>query len=1136
MKILIKTKNMAGVALVTLALMARGAEWSTIASFDAAKAGDLPKAGEAVDYVYTTGNIPASALAADSRERKIVYGGELYFAWSGAQPGAQYKIKAAFLSDSNDRSLRLEVNGRPVETNLQLPKWQVSEREWNVPDGAVADGNLAISISRNSGANAVLSRLEILSDTPQTITAPSLQEILAGMVVPMPRLSPRPELVAGVRTPLMSLSGTWKFNPAPPEGFEKSSAAAAKAWKPIEVPGEWVMQGFEVKPGAAAAYWREFEIPADWSGNCIKLRFDTVHSDCRIFVNGRELGAHEGCFTAFEIDITDAVKPGRNTLALAVKNESTADTLASATQYAAHQLGGITRKVQIFALPPVHLADQAVETGFDNHFENASLKLKLAVAGALPAGTAGRVSVRATLFDGAKMVVSAAREISADGREVDLSIPVTAPNKWDPEHPRLYTLETEVLAEGRVVEKTSQRVGFRQIEVRGNQLFVNGAPVKLRGACRHEVDPVRGRSLTPELWRKDAELFRAANVNYVRTSHYPPPEEFLTLCDEYGFFVECEAPLCWVQHGANPVWGSWNYQDQKYFQYLLRANLENLAANRNHPCVTIWSLANESKWSPLFAEVNLRVKLADPTRPTSFHDQCWGGYNNAQSQADIAVYHYPGENGPTKCDTEKRPVLFGEYCHVECYNRRELATDPGVRDDWGRGFARMSDLMYQHDGCLGGAIWAGIDEVFCLPNGKYVGYGMWGSICDGWRRDKPETWHVKKTYSPVRVTVPALPLPLAGESIHVPVENRYNYADLGEVGIAWRLADAKGKAQAVLPARHTGEIIIPPPAGLKNGDVLHLVFTDPRGFICDEEELTLGKSPAEMAAAVGKGRAALAITQAEKQIRIKGGRVEYIIDSRTGQFITGKADGKTILTGGPSLMILPLQSEKCEPVDLGLWKSLNNLCENWKAETVEAKTTSDGGVEIVVKGSSKEADGRYVIDLDAAGGIKVSYNYASNLNENPRQWGMVFFTPETFCTLAWQRAAQWSVYPADHIGRAAGTATARVATRIQPYATQPPGQSWPMDATVLGGNDFSSTKVGIHETTLANRSSQLRVLSNGHQSVRAFREGGHTGLLVTGFHTGGGDGFFSTHLTTERKPLKPGTPLVDTIQLRITGE
>jgi len=1132
MSVTVSIKTTLALLLLALALNARGMEWQVMASFDAANSSGSAVATGAEEYVFPLAEIPEFALPANSDERKIIFGNPVTFAWRGAKPGAQYKIQAAFLSDSTNRVVRVELNGQPLAASLLLPQWQVCEREWTVPAGALDEGDINIRFSRISGANVPLRRLVLLSDTPQTLTAPPpLSERLAKMELPLPRLSPRPVAVAGVQSPLQSLNGTWRFNPAPPAGFETFTAAQTKAWAGIQVPGEWVMQGFAVASNAAAAYWREFEIPADWRGQRIKLRFDTAHSDCRVFVNGRRVGAFEGCFSVFELDITDAVKPGRNTLALAVTSESTADTLASASQYAAHQLGGITRKVQLFALPPVNLAGQIVETRFDAHFEAATLALKLNLADESGVNLAASRAVRATLFDGAKAVATATQEIRMLDGSAQLSIPVAAPKKWDSEHPNLYLLKTELLAGGKVVEEISQRVGFRQIEVRGNQLFVNGVPVKLRGACRHEVDPLRGRSLTPEDWKKDAELFRGANVNYIRTSHYPPAEEFLDWCDEYGFFVESEAPLCWVEHGANAIWQSWNYEDEKFFPYLLRADFENLAANRNHPCVTIWSLANESRWSPLFAEVNRRVKQADPTRPTSFHDQCWGGYNNAHSQADIAVYHYPDEHGPGACERETRPVLFGEYCHVECYNRRELVTDPGVRDDWGRGFARMSDLMYQHEGCLGGAIWAGIDDVFCLPDGKFVGYGMWGSICDGWRREKPEFWHVKNAYSPVRVVVRELPLPATGESLRVPVENRFNFAGLDEVKISWNIGDRKGIVAANIPARQTGELVIPPPAGLTNGAILHLAFTDPRGFVCTEANISLGKAVAMVAAANPVAGDKLSVVQTADQIRIAGAQVKYVIDRQTGQFVNGQWKGKIVLTGGPSLMILPLQDEACEPVDLGVWKPLNNVVEHWRAESVEGRENPDGTAGITVRGSSLEANGGLEVHLDAAGGINISYGFAANVEVNPRQWGMVFFAPRPFNTLAWKRTAQWSFYPADHIGRPVGTARARPATDHRPYAVQPPGQAWSQDATELGGNDFGSTKVGIQEAALAAPWARLQVISDGHQSVRAFLEGERTGLLVTGFHSGGGEGFSGMHFAAERRPLKIGSRLADTIQL-----
>ena len=229
------------------------------------------------------------------------------------------------------------------------------------------------------------------------------------------------------------------------------------------------------------------------------------------------------------------------------------------------------------------------------------------------------------------------------------------------------------------------------------------------------MHPLLGRALNPELWKKDAEIFREGNCNFIRTSHYPPAEEFLDQCDRLGLFVELEAPLCWVGHGASDYFKG-APSGEAIFQRLAQANLETVQGYPNHPSVIMRSMANESAWSTLFARVHKAIRKADPTRPCTFHDQCWGGDNNGGSkQMPIAVIHYPGLDGPAMCAHESRPVHFGEYCHLESYNRRELATDPGLRDLWGQGLDLMWGKMRTAPGCFGGSIWSAIDDTFFLP-------------------------------------------------------------------------------------------------------------------------------------------------------------------------------------------------------------------------------------------------------------------------------------------------------------------------------------------------------------------------------------------------------------------------------------
>ena len=388
--------------------------------------------------------------------------------------------------------------------NLVAGKSVVEIRE--LPPAAYAAGKLTLALEHISGPNAVVSDVEILSSNPRPL----------GVVPPpplvLPRLSPRPAEVSGVSALSVDLAGTWKFN-----------SAANGPTADIQVPGEWVMQGFTVAPGKAAHYRRHFSVPADWRGKRIKLRCDGVYSDAVVSLNGREAGRHLGGMTPFELDLTTLVEPGKdNTIALAVTSESLADRLGCCSQYASHPLGGITRKIRMFVLPEANLSSLHVSTRFDKDFRDATLGVELAAANEGPARPLGLQAVLTlTAPDGANVPLAPHR-VALDSLKESLSIPVSRPLKWDNEHPNLYRLAVRLEAKGKLLETVTQRIGFRQVEVRGNRLFVNNVPVKLHGVCRHEVHPLRGRSLTPELWRKDAELFRVGNCNFIRTSHYPP--------------------------------------------------------------------------------------------------------------------------------------------------------------------------------------------------------------------------------------------------------------------------------------------------------------------------------------------------------------------------------------------------------------------------------------------------------------------------------------------------------------------------------------------------------------------------------------------------------------------------------------
>jgi len=297
-------------------------------------------------YQYSLAELPATFVSNSDSSRSLWFANDVRIIWYGAKNGATYRVKASFLSDSDQRRMEFWSGKTLVESEFALPFGKALNRTWTLPPTTYLDGSIDLTFRRIAGPNAVISSIDILSDDPTLLKSPApLAETLRDFKFAPPSLTERPNLVAGVAKPILSLNGQWQF-----------SYAGSKP-NPIAVPAEWVMQGFDVPKDTWALYTRRFELPSDWSGKSIKLRFDSVQSQCKVRVNGKPVGEHEGGFVPFELDVTDACVPGSNTLEVDVKSDSVADVLASASQYAAHPLGGITRKVTLFAVPKVAMAD-----------------------------------------------------------------------------------------------------------------------------------------------------------------------------------------------------------------------------------------------------------------------------------------------------------------------------------------------------------------------------------------------------------------------------------------------------------------------------------------------------------------------------------------------------------------------------------------------------------------------------------------------------------------------------------------------------------------------------------------------------------------------------------------------------------
>lgn len=1104
------------VLVVSLGLGAHAGTWHSIAQDDLGKAGAQPY------LVESAGNWRFNLPHLSEELQTVAFGNALGLVYKGVLPTASYQLKLRFVCDAGNRKQSVVVNGETLVQPFLLKKGEPTDITVDIPHALASSGMLRVQIRKHAGDNAVLSFAELLSSERQEVEAQGLENggVDYTVPIPTPRLSPLPTTVPGVPEPMQKLDGTWKFNPAPGAGFEKEKDAAD--WVDIRVPGEWAMQGFDVGKGTAAGYFRPFTVSKGWNGKRIKLRFDAVYSECTVYVNGQEVGSHLGGFTPFELDVTAHVEFGReNTLALAVENESLADSLASGSQYACHPLGGIPRSVFLLALPEVNISSLAVQTSFDSTFTDAELKVLLQVDNESGQDVSG-LAVRYELapWKGGQPVALHPGGSSIEGLPrgqrvgIELSVPVEAPEKWDCENPNLYVLTCTLLRDGTVLQTVRERFGFRTTEVAGNQLLVNGKPVMLRGVNRHEVYPLTGRSVPAGLHRRDVELFREGNANLLRTSHYPPDKALMEAADELGMFIECEGPYCWAHKTkADP---------QAIHEATVRQNLEMVEFFRNHPSIIYWSIANESHWNTHFEAAGKAMAELDPTRPLTFNYYPWGKRIETADQhvCAIASDHYPGFGGAEKYAEWDRPMNFGEFAHLNAYNRFELATDQGLRDRWGIYLHRMWEGMVASPGVAGGSIWAGIDDTFYWdfknPDGsieeRTVGYGTWGPI-DGWRRKKPEFWGMKKTYSPIRIDHEKIAF--QGSEITVPVENRQDFSNLRRLGIHWKLGDESGTATADVPPRSHGELVIQTKGAVAPGSELELVVGDPRGFNVDSFRFPLGEAQACMDTV---GDEKYTVSEDNGQIAVDGNQVSFIINRHTGLF-------ENPAFRGPHLMILPLNgggdTQMHGPTKT--YEPDTEPCTGWKAESVEVRT-ENGLPVVVVKGAYTQAAGEFRYRFNADGTFTVEYDFQTLEKVNPRQLGVVFDLPKTCGTLKWNRKGHWTTYPEWHIARLEGTASADEgfeSTSVGPRTK--PEHEWRHDRLSVGCHDFASTKHNIIRASLTNRDGHgLEVRADADRHVRAWIDGDRIRLLVAHYSNAGHERFLRRLSKYDDQPLEKG--------------
>lgn len=876
-------------------------------------------------------------------------------------------------------------------------------------------------------------------------------------------LRPLPSSVGGSSDFATSLNGKWMVDPTPAANFADRGYKAAQ-WFDVEVPGELAMQGIAIEHDKPVVYQRRFTLPSNYSGRRIIVRFDGVYSTARLYVNGKFVRSHSGGFTRWESDITDIVRTGgaENTITLEVIDPL--DEISYGSGYAHHPVGGILRDVTIYSLPVTHLEDLKIETQFAGGDFSRSV---LAVDMDVKSKSAAQVRLSLTDPSGRKVINGKLLDVAKGGEKLVGRFDIASPQLWDAEHPRLYTLNVELLERGRVVSSTKREVGFRDIRIDGDRMLVNGMPVKLRGACRHDMHPTLGRTTTREMDSLDVVLFKRSNMNYVRTSHYPPTERFMEFCDRMGLYVECETALCFVDtHRQQNYAPAATQDDTTYTDRYMSQLSEMVATHRNHPSVLFWSVGNECKWGGNFQKSYDWIKSADTLRPAIFS---YPGTVPADVKTyDILSMHYPAVHGnmnqwgsvTTNFGGAKWPAVFDEWAHVPCYTYQTLRDDPGIREFWGRSLDMMWSRLFESRGGLGGAIWGYMDETFMLPTPRFgeawwrlfsrtakpmeysdrsVGYGEWG-IVDVWRREKPEFWGTKKAYSPVRLDARHITEWVAAEPLHVGLHNRFDHTNMNEIDIYTIYKGVRTALPSVDLAPHAKGLLSIPAGGYVAGDSLNVEFCDKAGNQIDIYTLTFG--PSTIAAAPLKTNGKIEIQKRDGMTVIVGDGFEVPFSDLTGLISRATVGGREVITSGPTLN-LDVNFNHLTGAEVRS-KAANMIVNDslWRKESIQFTPKGDR-VDVALSGSYGPIGIDYTISVYADGRLEFGYVTNGEPNGWLREAGLRFVMPQSSDRIAWDREGYWSYYPEGNFGAQSGTAPL-YSSYVPAYGAQPK-QSWEMD-------------------------------------------------------------------------------------------
>lgn len=794
-----------------------------------------------------------------------------------------------------------------------------------------------------------------------------------------------------------SLNGYWRFKYV--VGSDAGTDAEffmpgfdASGWAMIRVPGNWELQGF-AEPGydlkglreGLGLYRRTFRVPREWrNAGRVGLRFDGVAYGFEAWVNGKKIGeSSASAYNPHTFDITDALNPdpnAENTLAVRVTTRPLGWEFDVNDDWA---LSGIFRDVTLFTVPTTHIRDISTRTR-------------------LVSETMAELIVRVTLNGAADRVCASL--LAPDGKEILRSdlVPTTQceyaavlnvmnPMLWTAETPNLYKLRLALHSRGQLLQMVEERIGVREVRITNGVFLLNGRPVKLLGVNHHDLSPVHGRAMTEQEIRQDLELMKRANINFVRTSHYPPHPRLIELCDVLGLYVMCEIPI-----GK----GEEHLDKPSHRQAILARVEPTIRRDKNHPSVIIWSVGNENPLTQVELEACRLAKTLDPTRPVCL-PKTGGVFGKVHDQlpeyVDVYSPHYPDVATLRRwAESLSRPIILTEYAHA-----LGLAMDR---------VQEMTEIFQACPRLAGGAVWMFQDQGILRTNRTAVDrtrptlyawvdkqrfYDTHGNDgCDGIvysdRTPQPDYWLVRKAYAPVRIIGGPMRVTPGERNMELTVENRHDFRALTGMKLVWSLHRngseiQHGELALHAPARERETVTIPvriPSDSAHDILSLNLRCVDRTGVQITERTIRLelpGATHTNWLATI-PARGWPLVRETADRIRVEFGKGVITVTRTNGAVTISRVDGRPVVIGlwPRSGRKLTMAEERARPKTRA-WPGaiLTNI-----EDAVVSVVRSNQHVEITISGkypvpgtNACAMVGKHRLEIDARGLINVAYDY-----------------------------------------------------------------------------------------------------------------------------------------------------------------